>query len=75
MGRRKGAASTPAENHASQSTEVTKHANSNGGSESTKLGMEPSPELEPVKVNNANLTELKIACDDAVRRVCPSVPP
>lgn len=28
-----------------------------------------SEPLEPVKVNNANLTELKIACDDAVRRV------
>lgn len=28
-----------------------------------------SDPLEPVKVNNANLTELKIACDDAVRRV------
>lgn len=27
------------------------------------------PTLEPVKVNNANASELKIACDDAVRRV------
>ena len=26
---------------------------------------------EPVKVNNANLVELKIALDDALKRVCP----
>lgn len=27
------------------------------------------PKLEEVKVNNASLTELKLACDDALRRV------
>lgn len=32
----------------------------------------PASEREEVKVNNANLTELKNACDDAVKRVCPS---
>lgn len=30
---------------------------------------DPAAPLEPVKVNNSNLQELKIACDDAVRRV------
>jgi signal peptidase complex subunit 2 len=29
----------------------------------------PAYEREEVKVNNANLTELKNACDDAVKRV------
>lgn len=27
------------------------------------------PKLEEVKVNNASLAELKLACDDALRRV------
>jgi hypothetical protein len=33
-----------------------------------------SQEREEVKVNNANLIELKNACDDALKRVCPSCP-
>ena len=33
----------------------------------------PASDREEVKVNNANLTELKNACDDAVKRVRPFV--
>lgn len=35
----------------------------------TTLPVAITTPLDPVKVNNANLTELKLACDDAVRRV------
>ncbi|KAF8306711.1 hypothetical protein DL93DRAFT_2065327 [Clavulina sp. PMI_390] len=46
----------------------------NGAIASSDATMTPNADvsaattLEPVKVNNANVTELKIACDDAVRR-------
>ena len=63
MARRKAAASAPSESRSSSSTEAAKGVN-----ESAKLVVTPR-ELEPVKVNNANAAELKIACDDAVRRV------
>jgi hypothetical protein len=35
----------------------------------------PPDERDIVKVNNANITELKIACDDALRRVSTSLLP
>jgi len=34
----------------------------------TKLAKTSPPKLDEVKVNNASLTELKLACDDALRR-------
>jgi hypothetical protein len=32
----------------------------------------PQPPREPIKVNKYNLTELKNACDDSLRKVLPS---
>lgn len=34
----------------------------------------PAGERDVVKVNNANLSELKNACDDALKRVRPPIP-
>ena len=38
-------------------------------SEALPVAVPPEETLDPVKVNNASVIELKIACDDAVRRV------
>lgn len=66
MARRKRAASIPSGDHLPSSTEAAS-TNANGSNKSMKPAT-ASLKMEPVKVDNASLTELKIACDDAVRR-------
>lgn len=67
MARRKRATSVPSGDPPPSSTEAA-GANVNGGNKSMKPAT-ASLKMESVKVDNASLTELKIACDDAVRRV------
>lgn len=66
MARRKTAASN--ETTADDVKPLTTTPGENGATSAPAV-IAVDVKLEPVKVNNASIAELKIACDDAVKRV------